>query len=67
MYYFDWISFYYAVAHNITTQEMGRAVLHRIIDNGIQKCSAAQGGGPQWTSAIYYGSADTTNGNIGDS
>ena len=53
-----------AVAHNITTQAMGKAVLKRI-DNGIQKCTAAQGGGPQWTSEIYYGKRDTTHGNIG--
>jgi len=37
------------------------------MDNGIQKCVAAQGGGPQWVSEIYYGKDDTTGGNIGDS
>jgi len=55
-----------AVAHNITTVEQGKAILHRI-DHGTQKCVAAQGGGPQWVSEIYYGKQDTTHGNIGDS
>ena len=55
-----------AVAHNVTTEAEAHAVLHRI-DTGIQRCTAAQGGGPQWVSEIYYGKADTTHGNIGDS
>ena len=29
--------------------------------------TALQGGGPQWTSEIWYGKEDTTSGNIGDS
>eukprot|EP01052_Picozoa_sp_SAG31_P024702 SAG31_NODE_2119_length_6406_cov_2.443317_3_plen_112_part_00 len=47
-------------------------MLHRIDSGGPakQKCQAAQGGGPQWTSEIWYGPRDTTgapHGNIGDS
>ena len=40
-----------AVAHNITTVAQGKAILHRI-DTGIQKCTAAQDGGPQWVSEV---------------
>ena len=31
------------------------------------RCSAAGGAGPQFVSEIYYGTADTTHGNVGDS
>ena len=55
-----------AVAHGVPSVADGKKVLHRI-DTGIQKCSAAQGGGPQWVSEIYYGKHDTTGGNTGDS
>ena len=53
-----------AVAHNIPTEEMGRKIFKRI-DSG--RCSAFSGAGPQFVSEIYYGTADTTNGNTGDS
>lgn len=53
-----------AVAHNIPTEEMARKIFKRI-DSG--RCSAFSGAGPQFVSEIYYGTDDTTNGNIGDS
>lgn len=63
----DYDSNLIAVAHAIpTTAAQGAAVLKRI-DTGIQKCTALQGGGPQWTSEIWYGPHDTTSGNVGDS
>jgi len=63
----DYDSNLIAVAHSIPpTHALGEAVLHRI-DTGIQKCTMHQGGGPQWTSEIWYGKHDTTSGNIGDS
>ena len=62
----DYDSNLIAVAHSIPTLAQAKAVLHRI-DTGIQRCTAMQGGGPQWTSEIWYGKHDTTHGNIGDS
>jgi hypothetical protein len=56
-----------AVGHGVpSTPEQAKAILHRI-DAGIQRCTAMQGGGPQWVSELYYGKADTIHGNTGDS
>jgi hypothetical protein len=59
-----------AVAHGVTDDHPGRAesILARI-DQGPAgtTCTAAKGGGPQYVSEKYYGKADTTSGNTGDS
>ena len=61
----DYDSNLIALAHDIpATVAQKQAILSRI-DRG--KCSAANGGGPQWVSEVYYGKNDTTGGNIGDS
>jgi hypothetical protein len=73
----DYDSNVIAVAHGVGGKEKGAAALKRI-DGGkaagssspVQKCTAMQGGGPQWTSEIWYGPGDTTGfpkGNVGDS
>jgi hypothetical protein len=73
----DYDSNVIAVAHGVGGKAKGAAALKRI-DGGkaagssspVQKCTAMQGGGPQWTSEIWYGPGDTTGfpkGNVGDS
>lgn len=73
----DYDSNVIAVAHGVGGSEKGKTALARI-DAGkaanssspVQKCTAMQGGGPQWTSEIWYGPGDTTgfpHGNVGDS
>ncbi len=54
-----------AVAHGVpATRDDALRVLKRI-DQGA--CAAAQGGGPQWVSEVYYDKANCVGGNIGDS
>lgn len=54
-----------ALAHGVPNSTERRAALLRRIDRG--RCSAAQGGGPQFVSEKWYGKQDTTHGNVGDS
>jgi hypothetical protein len=53
-----------AVANGVTDRDRSRLIQRRV-DAG--QCSAASGGGAQFVSERYYGEADTTDGNIGDS
>ena len=60
----DYDSNLIAVAHAVPDASRAARVLARV-DRG--RCSAAQGGGPQFVSEVYYGKQDTTHGNTGDS
>eukprot|EP00041_Stephanoeca_diplocostata_P004961 m.53855 g.53855 ORF g.53855 m.53855 type:complete len:798 (-) comp15471_c1_seq1:129-2522(-) len=62
--FMDYDSNLIAVAHSIPSLDRAQKILSRI-DGG--KCAAANGGGPQYVSEVYYGKNDTTNGNTGDS
>ena len=53
-----------AVAHGIGGMEKMEKVLARV-DSG--RCSSHSGAGPQFVSERWYGPADTTHGNVGDS
>jgi len=53
-----------AVAHGVADANRSARILARV-DGG--RCSAAQGGGPQFVSEVWYGPDDTTSGNTGDS
>jgi hypothetical protein len=61
----DYDSNLIAVAHGVpNSTARSQAVLARV-DRG--RCSAASGAGPQFVSEKWYGTSDTTHGNVGDS
>lgn len=53
-----------AIAHSVPPSDRAKRILERV-DSG--RCSHASGAGPQFVSERWYGPADTTGGNTGDS